>query len=582
MSKRNKQRNGKPHHQENDLSSGILRVVPLGGLGEVGKNMTFVEYETPDSLDSIIIDAGIMFPENDMLGIDYIIPDFDYIMDRLDTIRGVIITHGHEDHTGAIAHVMEHVTVPIYATPLTRGLLEVKLKRAHLLDDITLMTVQAGDTVRMGPFQVEFFHVCHSIPDAIGLGITTPVGLIVHSGDFKFDHTPVDNWPPDFAKLAEFSGRGVLALLADSTNATVPGWTSSETLINGAFEQVFRNAKGRIIIATFASLISRIQQVANAALKHGRKMAIVGTSMIDNVKMAREMGYLHIPEAMLVDLNEAMQMRPEEVVIMSTGSQGEPAAVLGRLASGKYRQLEIQQGDTVVLSSHPIPGNEEMVHRIINRLIHRGADVIYEGIAPVHVSGHASQEELKLLINLIRPKFFVPVHGELRHLQMHGKLAVDLGIPEDNIAVVENGTILTFTPNSMTIGERVPGGYVFVDGSGVGDVGPAVMRDRDMLGRDGFVIVSLTVDQDTHELLESPEIISRGFVFMPEAGDLIEGAQDAITTVLSSNGANSLNDLRTRVEGTLEKYFYSETRRRPMVFGIVHEIVRQRQRQRQR
>lgn len=574
MSKKSKSRNGDRPHKGGDQSSGILRVVPLGGLGEVGKNMTYIEYQMGDTRDSLIVDTGIMFPENDMLGIDYIIPDFNYIMDRLDTIRGVIVTHGHEDHTGAIAHVMESVTAPIYATPLTRGLLEVKLKNAHLLDRTTMMTVQAGDTVRMGPFQVEFFHVCHSIPDSVGLGITTPVGLIVLSGDFKFDHTPVDNWPPDFAKLAEFAGRGVLALFADSTNATVAGWTASETVIDEAFDQVFRKAKGRIIVATFASLISRIQQVANAALKHGRKMAIVGTSMVDNVKMARQMGYLHIPDAMLVDLNEAIHMRPKDVVIMSTGSQGEPTAVIGRLASGQYKQLEIEQGDTVILSSHPIPGNEEMVHRIINRLIHKGADVVYEPIAPVHVSGHAAQEELKLLINLVRPQFFVPIHGELRHLQMHGKIAVSLGIPPDNVAVVENGTILEFTPDNMTIGQRVPGGYVFVDGSGVGDVGPAVMRDRDMLASDGFVIVSLTVDHDTHELLEEPEIISRGFVYMPEAGELIHGAQETITATLSSNGVLSSNEMRSRVENVLEKYFYSETRRRPMVFGIVHEIVR--------
>lgn len=575
MSKKSKSRNGdRRHNNGNDLSSGILRVVPLGGLGEVGKNMMFIEYEKDDSRDSLIVDAGIMFPENDMLGIDYIIPDFNYIMDKLDTVRGVIITHGHEDHTGAIAHVMDNVAAPIYATPLTRGLLEVKLKNAHLLDRITMMTVQAGDTVRMGPFQVEFFHVCHSIPDAVGLGITTPVGLIVHSGDFKFDHTPVDNWPPDFAKLAEFAGRGVLALFADSTNSTVSGWTPSETVINDAFDQVFRKAKGRIIVATFASLISRIQQVANAARKHGRKMAIVGTSMIDNVKMARQMGYLHLPDTMLVDLNEAIRMPPKDVVIMSTGSQGEPSAVLGRLASGQYRQLEIERSDTVVLSAHPIPGNEEMVHRIINRLIHKGADVIYDPIAAVHVSGHAAQEEQKLLLNMIRPQFFVPIHGELRHLQMHGKIAVGLGIPPENVAVVENGTILTFTPDSMTVGERVPGGYVFVDGAGVGDVGPAVMRDRDMLGRDGFVIVSLTIDSDTHELLKAPEILSRGFVYTPEAGDLIQGAQKTIATVLSSNGVLSPGELRSRVENVLEKYFYSETRRRPMVFGIVHEIVR--------
>ncbi len=568
MSKAGKRNN----RQNSGTAEGVLRIVPLGGLGEVGKNMMIMEYQSATSIDAIIIDAGIMFPENDMLGIDYIIPDFSYIMDRLDTIRGVIITHGHEDHTGAIAHVMEHVNAPVYATPLTRGLLEVKLKDAHLLNRVTLVTAQAGDTLRMGPFTVEFFHVCHSIPDSVGLGITTPVGLVVHSGDYKFDHTPVDGWPPDFGKLAEFSQRGVLALLADSTNADVPGWTPSEMVINRAFDEVFQSAPGRIIIATFASLISRIQQVAWAAQKYGRKIAIMGHSMMENVKMARNLGYLDIPEEMLIDVNEVQRLPPKQVVIMTTGSQGEPLSGLSRLAHGRHRYLEVEPDDTVVLSSHPIPGNEEMVHRTINKLIQRGADVIYDPIAPVHVSGHAAQEEMKLLINLLRPRFVVPIHGELRHLHLHGKIAASLGIPRENIAVVENGTVLTFTPESMTIGERVPGGYVYVDGSMVGDIGPAVMRDRELLGRDGFLIANITLDRETRQIIGEPEFISRGFVYLREAQNLINGAHEAIYSALREDGSRSLRTLRSEIEKRLEDYFYSETRRRPMIFAILHEV----------
>ncbi len=534
--------------------------------------MMYLEYETEDTLDSIIIDTGIMFPENDMLGIDYIIPDFRFIMDRLDTIRGVIITHGHEDHTGAIGHVMEHISAPVYATPLTRGLLEVKLRSAGLQDRVTLVTVMAGDTVRMGPFVIEFFHVCHSIPDSVGLGITTPVGLIVHTGDYKFDHTPVDGWPPDFAKLAEFAGRGVLALFADSTNADVAGWTKSESVIDAAFDQVFRQAKGRIIVATFASLIARVQQVANVARRYGRKLALAGHSMTENVKMARNLGYLSIPDDMLIDLGQIASVPLERTVIMATGAQGEPSAVLGRLATGRHPRLEIEPGDTIILSSHPIPGNEEMVHRTINRLIQRGANVLYDPILPVHVSGHASQEEMKLMINLVRPRFFVPVHGELRHLHLHGKMAVELGIPPENVAIVENGTLLTFTADSMTVGERVPGGYVYVDGSGVGDIGPEVMRDREVLGRDGFVIVNLTIDRESHQLVAQPEIISRGFVYLREAGDLMSGAEKSIRAVLGADGNLTSRRLRDEVERSLDRFFYNETKRRPMVFAFINEI----------
>ena len=397
------------------MSEHNLRIIPLGGLGEVGKNMLAVEYGE----HILVVDAGLMFPENDMLGIDYIIPDFQYLLDKRQRIRGIIVTHGHEDHTGAMHHLLEQINAPIYATPLTRGLVEVKLSRNGLLNQLNLNTVRAGESVTLGPFKIEFFHVCHSIPDGVGLGITTPAGLVVHSGDFKFDHTPVDNWPTDYAKLGELGGRGVLVLLADSTNADKRGWTPSERVIDPAFDQVFRTAPGRIIIATFASVISRMQQAANAAVNHHRKLAFVGTSMTENARMARKLGYLDLPDDLLVSVDQAMRMKPSEVVLMCTGSQGEPSSILGRLSTGTNRQFDLAAGDTVVLSSHPIPGNEESVHRTINRLFRRGANVIYDAIAPVHVSGHASQEEMKLLLNLVKPKYFIPIHGELRHLHIH-------------------------------------------------------------------------------------------------------------------------------------------------------------------
>jgi len=386
------------------MSDKKLRIIPLGGLGEVGKNMMAYEY----GKNILIVDTGLMFPDNDMLGIDYIVPDFQYLLDKTHWVRGIVVTHGHEDHTGAINHVLEHINAPIYATPLTRGLLEVKLSRGKMLSKAQLNTVQAGDTINIGPFQVELFHVCHSIPDGVGLGITTPAGLIVHSGDYKFDHTPVDNWPTDYAKLADFAGRGVLALLADSTNADRPGWTPSERVIDPAFSEVFRTARGRIIVASFASLISRMQQVGNAAMQHGRKMAFVGMSMVENAKMARKLGYLNLPDELVISLDQALGMKPKDVVLMCTGTQGEPTSILGRLSVSTNRQFDVKQGDTIILSSHPIPGNEEMVYRTINRLFRRGANVVYEDIAPVHVSGHASQEEMKLLLHLCSPNTLSP------------------------------------------------------------------------------------------------------------------------------------------------------------------------------
>jgi ribonuclease J len=540
------------------MSDKKLRIVPLGGLGEVGKNMMAVEYGE----DILVIDAGLMFPENDMLGIDYIIPDFQYLLDKRQRVKGIIVTHGHEDHTGAIHHLMEQINAPVYATPLTRGLVELKLSRGGLLNQVTLNTVQAGEAVQIGPFKVEFYHVCHSIPDGVGLGIDTPEGLIIHSGDFKFDHTPVDSWPTDYAKLGEFSGRGVLALMADSTNADKRGWTPSERVIEPALDNVFRTAQGRIIVATFASVISRMQQVANIAINHGRRMTFVGTSMNENARISRKLGYLDIPDSLTVSVEQALKMKPNEVVLMCTGSQGEPSSILGRLSTGTNRQFDLQAGDTVVLSSHPIPGNEESVHKTINRLFRRGANVIYDAIAPVHVSGHASQEEEKLLINLVKPRHFIPIHGELRHLHQHADLARELGIPTERVATVENGHTIEFINGKMNLGERVPGGYVFVDGAGVGDIGPSVVREREALARDGIVLVNLSLDRDTCQLRDEPEIITRGFIVVRDADVLLAGMGKIIReTVRRGNG-----DLKEDLRNTLMSYIYNETKRRPMIF----------------
>jgi ribonuclease J len=546
------------------MASKTLRLVPLGGLGEVGKNMMALEYG--DNI--MIIDTGIMFPENDMLGIDYIIPDFRYLLDKKDKVRGIVITHGHEDHTGAIRHVLEEIRVPLYATRLTRGLLEVKLSRGGMLERVNLNTIKAGEKVQIGPFDVEFFHVSHSIPDGVGLGITTPAGLIVHSGDYKFDHTPVDGWPTDFGKLSEFGARGVLALLGDSTNAHEPGWTPSEAALDPAFDTVFRQAKGRILIGSFASLISRMQQVANAAARHGRVLAFVGTSMVENAKMARKLGYLDVSKDLIVPVENALKMKPSKVVLMCTGTQGEPSSILGRLSTDTNRQFGIQAGDTVLLSSTPIPGNEEMVHRTINRLLQRGAEVIHNSASKAHVSGHANQEEMKLLIQLVRPKHLVPIHGELRHLKEHATLARQIGIPDSNIAVIENGTVIEFRNGKMNVGERVPGGYVFVDGSGVGDIGPSVMREREALARNGFVVIHLTIDNQTGALHGEPEIVSKGFVFVRDAEELFEHARSRIRELAS---AGNEGDLKARVEKELRKFFQTETGRRPMVFVFTTE-----------
>jgi ribonuclease J len=543
------------------MSNKKLRIIPLGGLGEVGKNMMAYEYGE----EILIVDTGIMFPDNDMLGIDYIIPDFDYVIKKRDKVRGIVITHGHEDHVGAISHVLDQINAPVYGTPLTRGLAEVKLARNGAAKKADLHTVNAGEMVEIGPFKVDFFHVCHSIPDSVGLGIDTPAGLVVHSGDYKFDHTPVDSWPSDYAKISEFSRRGVLALLSDSTNAERAGWTASERVIDSALLPVFTNASGRIIVVTFASLISRMQQVANAAIRFKRKIAFAGSSMVDNMKIARKLGYLDIPDKVIVNIDQAIKMKDNEVVIMCTGSQGEPTSILGRLSAGTNRQFDLKPGDTVILSSHPIPGNEEIVYRTINRLFQHGANVLYEAIAPVHVSGHASQEEMKLLLHLTRPKFFIPIHGELRMLKQHAHLAEQVGIPTENIAVVENGQVIEFDNGKMKLAERIPGGYVFVDGSGVGDVSTSVMREREALARDGIVLVNLTLNRNSGRLSEAPEIISRGFILPTDGEAIMASMRKRISEVVAQADGNLQGD----IELMAKTFLFNETKRRPMVFVTI-------------
>lgn len=542
-----------------------LRIIPLGGCGEIGKNMTVIEYED----EIVVIDAGIMFPENDMLGVDSIIPDYKYLLDKLDNIKAVLITHGHEDHIGAIPHIMQDIKAPIYATPLTAGLTEVKLRQGGVQNEVDLHTIEAGSKFQVGKhFTIEPFHVAHSIPDCVGFGITTPAGLIVHTGDYKFDHTPEDGWPPDFAKLAEFSERGVLCLLADSTNADRPGWTKSEKEIKKAFDVLFRNADGRIIVASFASLISRIQQVADMCVKHNRYLAITGRSMRDNVKMARRLGYLKIDDATLIDIEKVTSLPPQRVTVMATGSQGEPSAVMGRLARGRHNRLEVQEGDTIVFSAHAIPGNEELVYRTINQLFRRGANVLYEGIANVHVSGHASQEEMKLMINLVRPKFLIPVHGELRHLKQHAVLAQELGIPAENIAVVENGTPMDLTSESLEILPRMRGGYIFVDGTSVGEIDWPVLRDRDKLAQSGFLFAFLNLNGDG-TMIGEPEILSRGFIDFREGEDVITGAKKTIDRVIKDHKNNGSGKLSKKIEDGLSRYLYSETGRRPLIQAII-------------
>ncbi len=540
-----------------------IKIIPLGGLGEVGKNMTVYEYDH----QILIVDAGMMFPDSDMIGIDYIIPDFEYVKQRADQVVGIVVTHGHEDHTGAIGHVLEHVNAPVYATPLNNGLIRNKLNRRNLGKEAKLIDVHAGETVQIGPFKVDFFHVCHSVLDGVGLGIDTPAGLIVHTGDYKFDHTPVDGIPTDYGKLAELGGRGVLALLADSTNAEQPGWTPSERVIDAAFDRVFQKARGRIIIATFASLISRMQQVLDTAKRYDRKVSFTGLSMIENARIAKELGYLHYDESQVVGVDVALSMPDSKVVLLVTGSQGEPTSILGRLANNTNRQFSIQEGDTVVLSSSPIPGNEEGIYRAINRLMEQGAEVIYSAIEDVHVSGHASQEEMKLLLHLVRPRYLIPIHGETRMLRQHKRLAMEIGMDEAQIALVENGRVIELRHGELKLGERIPGGYVFVDGTGVGDIDRSTMRDRALLSQDGVVLINLFLDKG-NGAFKDLEILSRGFIAQDESTELFDELRKRIHRLTQSPAKN----MQREIQGLVTSYINEETKRRPFIFVAISKV----------
>lgn len=535
-----------------------LKIIPLGGLGEVGKNMMAYEFDGR----ILIVDAGLMFPDNDMMGVDYIIPDFEYLADKSHKVVGIVITHGHEDHIGAIQHVLKRIPAPVYGTRLTLGLVEVKLARNGVTSKADLRLVKAGETVQIGPFRVEFFHVSHSIPDAVGLAITTPAGLVVHTGDFKFDQTPVDNWPTDQAKLKELSRRGVDLLLSDSTNSERPGWTPSERIIGPALDEAILAAPGRVIVATFASLISRMQQVADSAVKHKRKLAFVGTSMVDNVKMARKLGYLIIPDDTVVPIEQALKLPPKQVVILCTGSQGEPSSIIGRLSVGSNRQFDLLPSDTVILSSHPIPGNEEGISKTINRMLRSGANVIYDALAPVHVSGHASQEEQRLMLSLVHPKNFIPAHGELRQLKRHAWLAEQVGIPAKHIFVIENGQTVELENGKIRLGERIPGGYVVVEGNTIGDADPEVMREREQLAHAGILVVNVSIDKRSNRLIEDPEIITRGFAPADEVETLVPPIRKRVKDVIHNAGMRVEKD----IADVVRTFVFNETKRHPMVF----------------
>jgi len=541
-------------------------VIPLGGFGEIGKNMLALEYDQ----DILVIDAGLMFPESDMLGIDLVYPDITYLTDRADKVQAIVLTHGHEDHIGALPYLLKYLDVPVYATALTRGLAELKLKEAGLLADSELHTVTTGDVLTLGCFTVEFFHICHSIPDAVGIVVHTPVGTVVHATDFKFDQHPVDGKLTDVDKLRAVGNGGVLLLMSDSTNADTPGFTPSEQAINGTLEDIMSTARGRIIIATFASNISRIQQVISVARLYGRRVGVVGRSMVNNVRMAVNLGYLDIAFDNLLGTAEMNNLPPEQVVIVCTGSQGEPSAVLARLAANEHAQLQIEPGDTVVLSATPIPGNEELVNHIIDDLFRLGADVIYSDLCDVHVSGHGSREDLKLMLTLVRPKFFVPMHGEYRHLVLHSRIAQEAGIPASNMLIVESGQVIEVWPDAIRLGEEINGGHVLVDGLSVGDIGAAVLRDRKHLARDGFLVAIVAINRATGEVEVDPEILTRGFVYVAESEDLIEGAKERMWQVLRMPGAAS--SARNKIKDVLSQYCYNRTGRRPLILPLVLEV----------
>lgn len=553
------------------MSKSKLRVIPLGGLSEIGKNMIALEYED----DIVVIDAGLMFPGEDMPGIDLVIPDITYLVEKVAKVRGIVITHGHEDHIGALPYVLPQLNVPVYATRLTMGLIKVKLKERRLLNEAKLKTATPGESIKLGThFRVEFYPVCHSIPDAAGLIIHTPVGIVVHSGDFKLDYTPVGGRPTDLSRLARIGSQGTLLLLSDSTYAELPGYTPSETVVGETLDRIIADAPGRVIVTTFASLVSRIQQVIDAAAKHDRKVFIVGRSMSDTVRMTMEMGYLKDPKNVLGRLEDARGLPPSKVIFATTGSQGEPTSALVRIANRDHPQVHVQRGDTIVISATPIPGNEAVVSRTIDNLFRQGAQVVYDKLAQVHVHGHGSQEELKLLLHLVRPKFFLPIHGEYRHLSLHARLAKSVGIPEENSFVLEDGEVLELDQQMAKKAGKVQAGLVYVDGLSVGEVGGAIFRDRRMLSRDGIVVVIMTVNGQTGKLVGRPDIVSRGFVDIVECKDMLEESRELLARSIDHSGhkATEWSYVNAKARDTLERFFYERTKRRPMILPFMVKV----------
>ena len=547
-----------------------VQIIPLGGLGEIGKNMTVFRYGD----DIILIDAGLMFPEDDMLGIDLVIPDISYLLENKDKVRAIFLTHGHEDHIGALPYVLKQLEVPVYGTALTLGILQGRLRENGVSDE-NLVTIKPGDRIGAGAFNLEFIRVNHSIPDAVSIVIKTPIGTIIHTGDFKFDQTPVDGQVTQFNKFAEFGDAGVLALLADSTNAERPGFTQSEKMVGQTFDDEFRYARNRIIVATFSSNVHRIQQVVDSAVKYKRKVAVIGRSMINVVNIAMELGYLNIPEGVLIDIDETNNYTAAQIVIITTGSQGEPMSALTRMAMNDHKKVGIMPGDTVIISATPIPGNEKLVSRTINHLYKLGAEVIYEKSNGVHVSGHASQEEIKLMHNLVRPKYFIPVHGEYRHLIKHANIAKDLGMPKENIVIAENGSVIELSKEGINVSGKIQSGKVLVDGLGVGDVGNIVLRDRRLLSQDGIMIVVVTIDHETYQVVSGPDIVSRGFVYVREAEDLMEEAREKVLSALDrceNNGVTEWSMIKSAIRDSLGRFLYERTRRRPMILPIIMEI----------
>lgn len=548
-----------------------LKLIPLGGLQEIGKNMFVIEYK--DTI--IVIDCGLMFPDEGMLGIDLVIPDISYLLKNKEKVRGIILTHGHEDHIGALPYVLRQINVPIYGTKLTLGLVESKLKEHTTLPEVSMNIIKPKDVIKLGDFDIEFIKTNHSIADSVGLAIHTPLGTILHTSDFKIDYQPVDGELIDLHRFAELGKKGVLVMLADSTNVEREGYSMSESTVGHNFTELFSNAKQRILVATFASNIHRIQQVINTSVQTGRKVAISGRSMVNVINVASELGYLDIPENVLIDIDRIDKYPPEKITLITTGSQGEAMSALTRMASSDHRKVDIVPGDTVIISATPVPGNEKLVSRVINQLFKKGADVIYEALADVHVSGHAYQEELKLMQALIKPKFFIPVHGEYRHLLQHAQLAEKMGVPKENIFIADNGTVMEFTKESGRINGTVMAGRVLVDGLGVGDVGNIVLRDRKHLSQDGLIVVVVTLSKESGLVVAGPDIISRGFVYVRESEDLMEEAKSVIKEALSECEEKKVTEwgtIKSIIKDNLKEFIYQKTKRNPMILPIIMEI----------